>query len=554
MVETRRSRRENEDHRALSPITSTPPKRDTSSLVPGKSFAEALRASLSNLKKSIPTEHVTPVGDHDGDTSPTSLETDFIESSSTIDKPIEIDPLEKEKNKKKMKKRWNEEDKKEVVWCYYLAKSKGLKKVKGTFSIWRKRNPNKHPSMNEISLNNQLNSIMKKLSVDELHRIEDEVEKKRNRKVKFAPIINENSTDEIEKIENHTKTSDQKTIVDEETQLLVDKYKYEILVKYKEELNRGLEERTIPTKIKYCKQSLKKIAAANIVLEDIVINYKDELEDCSNMNTLIYATATTIAGHPKTPDPKISTSKRNPHFVSNVDKMDGVVDRQPVRKQRYCEKGIVKLRRNIGRLTDLNKNPSPKKMKRLKHLLKGEDIKTVIQNLRMKLAARSKKLRNTKSKKTRFENNKLFYTQQKQFYSHLKGDKSKKVSNPPKEKDIENFWNGIWGDDTPHNQDAGWIKSEEREMEKIKTQKWKRFTLDELSKQVKRTKNWKAPGIDKVQNYWLKHLPSLWPIMTDTMNEMIENPTLISKWMTKGKTTHTNNVQTPDSNDDRKSI
>ena len=69
----------------------------------------------------------------------------------------------------------------------------------------------------------------------------------------------------------------------------------------------------------------------------------------------------------------------------------------------------------------------------------------------------------------------MIFAQQKQFYSQLKGEKSKKVSNPPKEKDIENFWNGIWGDDTPHNQDAGWIKSEEKEMEKIKTQKWKKI-------------------------------------------------------------------------------
>ena len=74
-------------------------------------------------------------------------------------------------------------------------------------------------------------------------------------------------------------------------------------------------------------------------------------------------------------------------------------------------------------------------------------------------------------------------------------------------------------------------------MKKINQQKWKKFKLNELTQQVKRTKNWKSPGIDGVQNYWLKHLPSLWPSLTKIMNEMMEDPNTIPEWMTKGKTT-----------------
>ena len=89
-------------------------------------------------------------------------------------------------------------------------------------------------------------------------------------------------------------------------------------------------------------------------------------------------------------------------------------------------------------------------------------MKTAIQDLRMRLAAKSKKIRTTKLKKTRFVNNKLFFANQKQFYSQLRGESQKIVTNPPEKKDIENLWNGIWGDDTPHNQDAGWVKPEEK--------------------------------------------------------------------------------------------
>ena len=50
----------------------------------------------------------------------------------------------------------------------------------------------------------------------------------------------------------------------------------------------------------------------------------------------------------------------------------------------------------------------------------------------------------------------------------MKGESSKVITDPPKKEDIKSLWNGIWGDNTPHNLNAGWIKSEEKEMKAVK--------------------------------------------------------------------------------------
>ena len=61
--------------------------------------------------------------------------------------------------------------------------------------------------------------------------------------------------------------------------------------------------------------------------------------------------------------------------------------------------------------------------------------------------------------------------------------------------------------------------------------------MDELTQQVKQTKIWKSPGIDGVQNYWLKYFTNLWLLFTEVINKMMDLPEDIPKWRTKRKTT-----------------
>ena len=64
------------------------------------------------------------------------------------------------------------------------------------------------------------------------------------------------------------------------------------------------------------------------------------------------------------------------------------------------------------------------------------------------------------------------------------------------------FWAGVWEDDnkTPVTK---WMKEiEKRLREKVKTTSEFKVTEKDLRDVVKKRKNWSAPGIDGITNYW----------------------------------------------------
>ena len=57
-----------------------------------------------------------------------------------------------------------------------------------------------------------------------------------------------------------------------------------------------------------------------------------------------------------------------------------------------------------------------------------------------------------------------------------------------------------------------------------------------IKAQCKKIPNWKAPGPDGVQGYWIKKLTALHDRIASQMNDMINNGVAVPKWMTYGKT------------------
>ena len=72
------------------------------------------------------------------------------------------------------------------------------------------------------------------------------------------------------------------------------------------------------------------------------------------------------------------------------------------------------------------------------------------------------------------------------------------------------FWKGIWEKDVKHNDEAEWIKEVNSEVERMSNkQNDLTITTAMLRKQSKKVSNWKSPGPDGVQGYWVKHLTTL---------------------------------------------
>lgn len=63
------------------------------------------------------------------------------------------------------------------------------------------------------------------------------------------------------------------------------------------------------------------------------------------------------------------------------------------------------------------------------------------------------------------------------------------------------------------------------------------ITEEEVRIAISRKGNWKAPGIDRIQNFWAKHPCALHATISQCFNNNINNSTQKPKWLTQGITT-----------------
>ena len=54
-------------------------------------------------------------------------------------------------------------------------------------------------------------------------------------------------------------------------------------------------------------------------------------------------------------------------------------------------------------------------------------------------------------------------------------------------------------------------------MEIVEDQIWEAITPEMVGNRCKKLANWKGPGPDKVQNFWLKYLHALHPQLADLL-------------------------------------
>ena len=114
---------------------------------------------------------------------------------------------------------------------------------------------------------------------------------------------------------------------------------------------------------------------------------------------------------------------------------------------------------------------------------------------------------------------------------------------PPMEKFVE-FWAGIWEKDekTP---EMPWMQKVTMALrEKVKNVK--EFTLTEkrVVGEIRKRKNWTAPGIDGIQNYWWKTFKTAQKALTRAFERMKNDNNLIPVWWPTGRT-----VQIPKTKD-----
>ena len=71
------------------------------------------------------------------------------------------------------------------------------------------------------------------------------------------------------------------------------------------------------------------------------------------------------------------------------------------------------------------------------------------------------------------------------------------------------FWSNIWDQQVKHKENPEWLRNVEEELTGLGVQDNIHIEVTKLKKQVRKMPNWKSPGPDGVQGYWIKNLSNL---------------------------------------------
>lgn len=260
---------------------------------------------------------------------------------------------------------------------------------------------------------------------------------------------------------------------------------------------------------------------------------------CSNLNdihTTLYAGAVTVI---ELNDQKLQTQRQNKNTQG---------PRRPTWKMRL-EKQIEQLRTEANIIREyLTGNNSRKVKYKIRKIcrrkcvdLNDPQIKEKLTNCyddaRQKSKVKGARLRRYNEITKRKEQNQLFSRDQKIFYRNL--ESNNQTNAQPVEIDKNNFsqfWQSIWSNPARFNQSATWLQTTEQSVNGLGAMQDANITLADVEDCVKKTSNWKAPGPDHIQNFWLKSFPALFPHFARAFNKILDDPTGFPQFLGRGVT------------------
>ena len=101
-------------------------------------------------------------------------------------------------------------------------------------------------------------------------------------------------------------------------------------------------------------------------------------------------------------------------------------------------------------------------------------------------------------------------------------------------EESKQFWGKIWSQSADHKKGAKWLQNLRNEVNVEKQEKID-ITTGCLKKILGRTPNWKSPGLDLVQGFWLKNFSSLDESVRLQLKECLDSG-LVPSWLTRGTT------------------
>ena len=153
--------------------------------------------------------------------------------------------------------------------------------------------------------------------------------------------------------------------------------------------------------------------------------------------------------------------------------------------------------------------------------------------LKQGLMDKAVKIRRYEERIKQYEQNRMFNIHQKRTYKEFNGEVSNERVIPDAEE--SRFWKEIWDNTKEHNKEVKWLKGLKREKSYVKQDNVV-ITIEMVRTQCRKIPNWKAPGPDGVQGYWIKKLDASHECIAKQMDDILNEKHMVPDWMTLGRT------------------
>ncbi|XP_052744244.1 uncharacterized protein LOC128199309 [Bicyclus anynana] len=148
-----------------------------------------------------------------------------------------------------------------------------------------------------------------------------------------------------------------------------------------------------------------------------------------------------------------------------------------------------------------------------------------IDDLKQKIAAWGNRIRRYSERVERFQQNRLFSSDQKRFYNRLECPAVCSTSPQPNPADLIAFWRNIWSREVEHDE-GPWISAIEETCAAIRPMNPVAISTEDVVGAVRRAANWKSPGPDGLHHYWLKAFSTCHVTLARQFQEALEQGTL----------------------------
>ena len=401
------------------------------------------------------------------------------------------------------RRRYTREDNRAILECYYRSRPQELGYRQRMHNIWKE---NEGFNITEQRLADQVRTIKNKgwFTSEELDEIE--------RKATTTETVQEIEVQEM--VEEFEETPEAVSL---ETEL-----REPVSENEKELVKEIIETRTNLTENRPKLRALRHIERAKIMAE---VKRLDKVLDCVETRTITELNDTILAcAH-------IITERLNPEKEDR-----GVPRHEPEwkvrlqRKEQEIRKDLSKVVESKGRNVE---DPMRIRLER-KYKIKVKGFDVVIEELKQDLKAIRQKIKRFTDRVEQFNQNRLFVNNQRQFYRNLQGGKNENGEAPDRGATRE-FWQTIWSEPVEHNRNAVWIEKVKEKMEHVEKQTDLDITAEDVKQALSKVPNWKSPGPDGVQGFWIKNLKSLHQRM-GTLLQLCLDSGDVPSWMTTGRT------------------